>query len=107
MANKIDDQMSRIRSAGRTGIMTHVVVGYPSLATTEAVVRAMACEGADLVELQIPFSDPLADGPVIEAACEAALAVGTRVHDSFTLAHRLSDTDIPLLFMAYFNTVFT
>jgi tryptophan synthase alpha chain len=107
MSNMIDDRISHIRSAGRTGIMTHVVVGYPSLAVTEDIVRAMAEHGVDFVELQIPFSDPLADGPTIQAACETALAAGIRVRDSFTLASRLRDVGIPLLFMAYFNTVFT
>jgi tryptophan synthase alpha chain len=106
MANEIDERIAAVRSAGRTGLMTHVIVGYPSLDVTEAVVRAMARGGVDLVELQIPFSDPLADGPTIQAACEASLAAGTRVSDAFDLARRLRDVGIPLLFMAYFNTVF-
>ncbi len=106
MINKIDSQISLIRSAGRIGIMTHVVVGYPSLTATEDIVRTMASNGADLVELQIPISDPLADGPTIHTACEVALAAGTRVRDSFALARRLRDVGIPLLFMTYFNIVF-
>jgi tryptophan synthase alpha chain len=106
MANEIDERIAAVRSAGRTGIMTHVVVGYPSLDVTEALVRAMADRGVDLIELQIPFSDPLADGPTIQRACEASLAAGTRVRDAFDLAARLRGIGVPLLFMAYFNTVF-
>ncbi|MGH7869852.1 MAG: tryptophan synthase subunit alpha, partial [Candidatus Dormibacteraceae bacterium] len=106
MTNKIDHQLSRIRSDSHTGIMTHVVVGYPTLDATEEIVRTMAAAGVDLVEMQIPFSDPLADGPTIQAACEAALTSGTRVRDAFVLAKRLQDIDIPLLFMAYFNTLY-
>jgi tryptophan synthase alpha chain len=107
MTNKIDAQIARIQSEGRTGLMTHVVVGYPSLAATEGIARTMVSQGADLVELQIPFSDPLADGPTIQGACETALSNGLRVRDAFSLARQLSDVSVPLLFMAYFNTVFT
>lgn len=88
-------------------LMTHVVVGYPTLKDTIAIVETMAQSGVDIVELQIPFSDPLADGPTIMRACEQSLANGTKVKDAFsvmkTLASRVS---IPLLFMAYYNTVF-
>jgi len=84
-----------------------VVVGYPSLNATAELVRTMVSAGADFVELQIPFSDPLADGPTIQRACEVALAAGTRVQDAFELARKLSaEVEIPLLFMAYFNTVY-
>ena len=88
-------------------LMTHVVVGYPTLKDTIAIVETMAKSGVDIVELQIPFSDPLADGPTIMRACEQSLANGTKVKDAFfaikTLSSRVS---IPLLFMAYYNTVF-
>lgn len=87
--------------------MTHVVVGYPSLEETIDIVRTMALAGADIVELQIPFSDPLADGPTIMRACESSLQNGTKVKDSFKVMEILSkEVSSPLLFMAYFNTVF-
>jgi len=107
MANKIDEKLAELRSAKRKGLMTHVVVGYPSLEATAELVTAMADEGVDFVELQIPFSDPLADGPTIQSACELSLARGTKVRDAFLVAARLTKSvDIPLLFMAYFNTVY-
>lgn len=87
--------------------MTHVVVGYPSLEETEELVLLMDKVGADYIEMQIPFSDPLADGPTIMRACEKSLENGTKVSDAFKLAKKLSaKVKTPLLFMAYFNTVF-
>ncbi len=88
-------------------LMTHVTVGYPSLNVTEKIVKTMASSGIDMIELQIPFSDPLADGPTIMRACEKSLANGTKVKDAFVLMKNLSsEVKIPFLFMAYFNTVF-
>ncbi len=90
-----------------TKLMTHVIVGYPSLQATEDLVLLMDKIGVDFIELQIPFSDPLADGPAIMKACEESLRNGTKVKDAFDLAKKLSGKiKTPLLFMAYFNTVF-
>lgn len=88
-------------------LMTHVVVGYPSLVGTERLVETMEEVGVDMVELQIPFSDPLADGPTIMRASEKALESGVKVKDAFDMATKLSKkVKIPLFFMAYFNNVF-
>jgi tryptophan synthase alpha subunit len=107
MYKKIDERLELLKQQGRTGLMTHVVVGYPTLAATADLVRTMVAAGVDFVELQIPFSDPLADGSTIQRACEVALERGTRVKDAFELARNLSgQVEIPLLFMSYFNTVF-
>lgn len=104
---KLKDKLKQIKLEKRLGLMAHVVVGYPSLADTVRLVRLMEKEGVDIVELQIPFSDPLADGPTIMKACEAALANGTKVKDAFAIMKKLSSqVKIPLLFMAYYNTVF-
>lgn len=105
--NKIDQQLSEIKKEKRMGLMTHVVVGYPNLEETVSIVKTMATAGVDFVELQIPFSDPLADGPTIMRACEAALANGTKVKDAFAIMKELSQqVSIPLLFMSYYNIVF-
>src|SRR3989338_1642801 len=88
-------------------LMTHVVIGYPTLIDTVKIVKTMADCGVDMIELQIPFSDPLADGPTIMRACEKSLENGTKVNDAFVLMKKLSGkVKIPLLFMAYYNTVF-
>ena len=106
--NKIDQKLQQIRNEKRIGLMTHVIVGYPSFNETIAIVKAMAESGVDFVELQIPFSDPLADGPTIMKACEQSLANGTKVKDAFSMMQTLSSqVSVPLLFMAYYNTVFT
>lgn len=105
--NILDKKLQEIKERGKIGLMTHVVVGYPSLEDTITIVKTMAENGADIVELQIPFSDPLADGPTIMRACEASLQNGTKVKDSFNVMQSLSkEVSIPLLFMAYYNTVF-
>ena len=88
-------------------LMTHVVIGFPSLEDTIKIVKTMAQQGVDLIELQIPFSDPLADGPTIMSACEKSLVNGTKVKDAFTIMKQLTnEVPIPLLFMSYYNIVF-
>lgn len=105
--NKIDKQLKKIKKEKMIGLMTHVVVGYPSLSKTSNIVKAMEKAGVDFVELQIPFSDPLADGPTIMKACEVALSNGVKVKDAFHIMKKLSqEVSIPLIFMAYYNTVF-
>lgn len=72
-------------------LMTHVVIGYPSIDETIEIARTMIDSGADFVELQIPFSDPLADGPTIMKASEESLANGTRVDDAFKVMKKLTN----------------
>ncbi|WP_394839089.1 tryptophan synthase subunit alpha [Pendulispora rubella] len=88
-------------------LMTHVVLGYPSFDDTRRLVGSMVEAGADLIELQIPFSEPLADGPVIAHANQRALAAGSTVDRCFELASELArEYPIPFLFMTYFNIPF-
>lgn len=105
--NLLDKQLEKIKKRKRIGLMAHVVVGYPNLSDTVEIVKVMEKCGVDIVELQIPFSDPLADGPTIMRACEQSLAGGTRVKDSFDVMRKLSaQVSTPLLFMSYYNPVF-
>lgn len=88
-------------------LMAHVVLGYPSIEETFELVQTIVEAGVDLMELQIPFSEPIADGPVILQANQAALADDVRVDDCFRLARKITDAfDIPFLFMTYYNVVF-
>lgn len=104
---KLEEKLKDLKKGKRIGLMTHVVIGYPSLQDTVKIVKVMADNGADLIELQIPFSDPLADGPTIMRACEKSLKNGTKVKDAFRIMKLLSSQiSTPLLFMAYYNTVF-
>ena len=88
-------------------LMAHVVVGYPDVESSFELVKTIISAGVDLMELQIPFSEPIADGPVILKANQSALAGGIKVDDSFAFAHRVTEAfDIPFLFMTYYNVVF-
>lgn len=87
-------------------LMTHIVLGYPSLEASRRIVHCMVEAGVDLMELQIPFSEPIADGPVILHANQRALHTGTTVQDCFSLAEQLADElPIPFVFMCYYNTI--
>lgn len=89
-------------------LMTHLVLGYPSLDTNREVIRQMAENGVDCIELQIPFSEPMADGPVILKANQDALAAGIRVEDCFAFAAEMVQEfpQVNFLFMTYYNIVF-
>jgi len=88
-------------------LMTHIVLGYPDFATCRAVVGEMVEAGVDLIELQIPFSEPMADGPVILRANQDALAAGARVERCLQVAESLArEFELPFLIMTYFNIAF-
>ncbi|NCC23635.1 MAG: tryptophan synthase subunit alpha [Deltaproteobacteria bacterium] len=88
-------------------LMTHIVLGYPDFETSLALVETMVQAGVDLMELQIPFSEPIADGPVIARACQKALERGVTVRRCLEAAHEAAaNNDIPFLFMSYFNILF-
>lgn len=102
--------MSNIAKAFASGkaFIPFVTCGDPDLETTAKVVRAMAEAGADLIELGIPFSDPTAEGPVIQAANVRALSAGTTTDKIFDLVRDLrKDVTIPMVFMTYANVVFS
>jgi len=105
--SRIETQNEIIEEEDRIGVMTHVIVGYPTLQATEDLVITMAENGADFIELQIPFSDPVADGPVILKASQEALDNGVETKDVFILAKNLrkKGVKIPLIIMTYANIV--
>ena len=74
--SRIAERFALLRSRGEKGLIAYLAAGDPSLATTRRLVHALAEAGVDMVELGLPFSDPLADGPVIQAASQRALAAG-------------------------------
>ncbi len=88
-------------------LMTHIVMGYPDFDTAFKIVEKMVAAGVDLMELQIPFSEPMADGPVIMKANQKALEAGATVEKCLDFADRASKAfDIPFLFMSYYNILF-
>lgn len=102
--------MSKIKSAFKNNkaFIPFITCGDPDLETTEKIVYAAAENGADIIELGIPFSDPTAEGPVIQGANIRALAGGVTTDKIFEMVSRLrKNTDIPLVFMTYANVVFS
>lgn len=102
--------MSRIKQAFAKGkaFIPFITCGDPDMETTAAIVRAMAEAGADLIELGIPFSDPTAEGPVIQSANVRALNAGTTTDQIFSLAQDLrQDVTVPMVFMTYANVVYS
>jgi tryptophan synthase alpha chain len=101
--------MSNIQNAFKNGkaFIGFVTGGDPNIEKTKEFVRQMIKAGADIVEIGIPFSDPIAEGPVIQEANNRALAVGTTVEKLFTLVAELrKETNVPLVFLTYVNPVF-
>ena len=102
--------MSRIGNAfnNKKAFIVFVTGGDPDLETTERLIPQMAAAGADLIEIGIPFSDPIAEGVVIQAADERALRAGTTTDKLFDMVKRVRQkVDVPLVFMTYINPVYT
>jgi tryptophan synthase alpha chain len=104
--NRIDRAFERLRSAGRRGLVPFIAAGDPSLACSAALVRELAARGADVIELGVPFSDPLADGVVNQRAYQRALAAGATLTRVLELVREVRrDCDVPIVLMSYVNPV--
>lgn len=102
--SRIDATFARLRAEQRTGLVAYVTAGDPDLPRSAEVIRAVDRGGADVIELGVPFSDPLADGPVIQRATERALAAGTTLAKVLDLAASLrADVRAPLVLFTYAN----
>ena len=102
---RIAEAFARARADGRrAALMPYLMGGYPDLATSERIGLAYVEGGADLIELGVPFSDPLADGPVIHQAGTVALGAGTRVLDVLEVGRRLAE-HVPVVVMCYSNSI--
>ena len=104
--SRISRRFSELRKSGEMGLVAYLTAGDPSLEATEQFVLAMAGAGADVIELGVPFSDPVADGPVIQRASERALRAGTTLAGVLSLVKSLrAKTEVPLVLFSYFNPV--
>lgn len=104
---RLEDAIRKQRQNKDILLMTHIVLGYPSFDDSLRVVEDMVEAGVDLMELQIPFSEPMADGPVILKANSEALQAGATVDKSLRFAERAcKEFDIPFLFMTYYNILY-
>jgi tryptophan synthase alpha chain len=105
MSSRLRDAFERAKRERRVAFVPYVMAGDPDLATTETLLDALTAAGADVIELGVPYSDPLADGPSIASAGARALAAGTRLTDVLALAARCAARCAPLLLFTYFNPV--
>jgi len=105
--SRIGESMAGLRAGGRLGLITYLTVGYPDVESTLELVPALAAGGADMVELGVPFSDPLADGATIQRASHHALGQGVTAAVCLDVVRRLREggLTIPLLLMGYYNPV--
>lgn len=101
---RIESRFRELKDAGKKAFIPFVTAGDPDLDSTYELVLALESAGADVIELGVPFSDPIADGPVIQRATERALRAGTSIGDVLNLALRIRKTsEIPLVLFSYFN----
>lgn len=105
--SRLEAALARARAEGRIALMPFMTAGFPDLETTVQLIKAMAEAGADGIEVGIPFSDPLADGPTIQRASYAALRNGVTPRDVVDIVRRLraEGVAVPLVLMGYFNTL--
>jgi len=107
VTSKLDRTFAQLRQRGEKALITYVMAGDPSLQKTEQLVVELEQAGADIIELGVPFSDPIADGPVIQQAAERALRSGTTLRAILSMVTRLrARTRIPLVLMAYYNSIY-
>ncbi len=103
-ASRIARRFEELSAAGELGLVAYLTAGDPTLEASEKIVLAAAEAGADVIELGVPFSDPVADGPVIQRASERALQSGATLAGVLDLARRLrARTEVPLVLFSYFN----
>ena len=107
MANRIDTTFTSLKTEGRKALITYIVAGDGGFDLTENAILAMVQSGVDIIEIAVPFSDPIAEGKTIQEASLRALRSGTTLKGVFAMVERLRQkTDMPLLLMLYANTIF-
>jgi len=105
-STRISKRFAELRAAGELGIVAYITAGDPSLDATHKYVIALAEAGADVIELGVPFSDPLADGPTIQRASERALKAGASLAGVLDLVRRIRHSiQVPLVLFSYFNPI--
>lgn len=105
--NRIEEKMAYLQEKKEKAFITYMTAGLPDMEGTKALVKAQAEAGVDIIELGIPFSDPIADGPVIQDASYRSICLGTNVAKVFAMMQDLREEklDLPVVFMLYYNTI--
>ena len=105
--NRIDQKFIELKKKNKKALITFTTAGHPSIEQTKEIILLKEAAGADIIEIGIPFSDPLADGPIIQSSSMHALKNGLKVKDVFKMVEAVrKETEIPLIFLVYYNTVF-
>src|SRR6266699_1747577 len=105
-STRISKRFAELRASGELGIVAYITAGDPSLDATHRFVLALAEAGADVIELGVPFSDPIADGPTIQRASERALQSGTTLSGVLDLVRKIrASSEVPLVIFSYFNPI--
>jgi tryptophan synthase alpha chain len=109
MTSRIDRRFAALKKAARPALVTFTTAGDPDYDTSLALLKALPAAGADIVELGMPFSDPMADGPAIQASSQRALKAGHTMAKTLDMvrAFRASDPDTPLILMGYYNPIYS
>jgi tryptophan synthase alpha chain len=104
---RIAKRFAALKSEGRAGLVTFITAGDPDLETSAAILAGLPAAGADLIELGMPFSDPMADGPLIQAASLRAIRAGQKMTRTLDMVRRFreADADTPIVLMGYFNPI--
>ena len=105
---RIDARFDALKEQGRAGLVTFITAGDPDLETSLALMKALPEAGADIIELGMPFTDPMADGPAIQLASQRALKAGQTMEKTFDMvrAFRKDDDETPIVLMGYYNPVY-
>src|SRR5215468_12040397 len=108
MSTRIDRRFEELKSQGRAALVTFLTAGDPDLETSLALLRAVPAAGADVVELGMPFTDPMADGPAIQMSSQRALKAGQTMRKTLEMARafRQADDATPLVLMGYYNPIY-
>ncbi|HEY4199372.1 MAG TPA: tryptophan synthase subunit alpha [Devosiaceae bacterium] len=108
MTTRIPARFKQCAAEGRAALVTYIMAGDPDMAVGQAILDALPAAGADIIELGMPFSDPMADGPSIQAAGQRALLAGQTLHRTLSMveAFRRKDADTPIVLMGYYNPIY-
>lgn len=108
-AGRIEQRFAALKAEGRAALITFITAGDPDQATSFEILRRLPAAGADIIELGVPFSDPMADGPTIEAAGHRALAAGVTLQKILGLVRRFRQQDgkTPIVLMGYYNPIYS
>lgn len=106
--NRIEQRMEQLKAENKKAFITYTTAGLKDMATTKRIIKTQEAAGIDVIELGIPFSDPVADGPVIQDASYKSILNGTTLTKVFDMMSEIRDegVDVPIIFMMYYNTIY-